>query len=132
VSALSLSESVPDCMILKRKLASDDAELDEEEDWKVRESVVCSSVAFDISEASSEGDMVDVDGAWGVSGSTAVYHCEIGWKTKCNLGLNDTFIGSCNLGASSIGGSDCFATDTLGAFFCFLPDLGNSSVSFRS
>ena len=60
MSALSLSESVPDWMILKRKLASDDVEFDEEEDWKVEMSAVCSSVAFNVKEASCEGDIVGV------------------------------------------------------------------------
>lgn len=46
VSALSLSDRVPDWIILVRKLASDEDELEEEEDWNVRMSVSCSSAAL--------------------------------------------------------------------------------------
>ena len=110
MSALSLSESVPDCIILKRKLASDDAELDEEEVWKARMSVACSSVAFEVNEESSEGDIV-TDGARDVSGGITVYHCEVGWKTKCDLGLSDNFAGSWTMGMSSIDSSDFLKGD---------------------
>lgn len=58
-----------------------------------------------------------------------MYHCEVGWKTKCDLGLSDIFVGSCTLGASSIGSSIFCGADAFckGGFFCFLPDLGDCS-----
>lgn len=52
VSALSLSDSVPDWIILDRKLASDEDEFEDDEVWKVWTSVSCNSDDLNVSEAS--------------------------------------------------------------------------------
>lgn len=63
-----------------------------------------------------------------------MYHCEVGWKTKCDLGLSDTFVGGCNLGTSPIGGSDLLGSDIFceALFFCFLPDTEDFSGTCMS
>ena len=38
--------------------------------------------------------IVDVEVRVGLRGGITVYHCDMGWKIKWDLGLNDIFVGS--------------------------------------
>ena len=105
VSALSLSDNVPDWIILARKLASDEDELDEEEVWNVRMSASCSSVALVVCVDSWVGfirGMVLPDAVFGVgNGGRALCHCGVGWNTKWDFELRDTFVGNWTFGFES-------------------------------
>ena len=95
-------------MILARKLASDEDELDEEEVWNVRMSASCNSAALVVCADSWVGfirGMVLPDAPVGVvKDGRALYHCAIGWNTKWDFELKDTFVGNWTVGFASSAG----------------------------
>lgn len=136
VSALSLSESVPDWIIFERKLASDEDELKDEEVWKVWVSVSCSVEAFVVREARSVGDNAGgVDDDDGESGGIDECHSALGWQMKRDFGLSDTLVGSWTFGGSIEGsgsagaGSGPFGKRGPFSFFDFCGFFGSSVVS---
>jgi len=91
---------------LARKLASDDDELDDDGVWNVRMSASCSSAALVVNVDSWMGficgkALLDAAFAVGKGERGELYHCEVGWNTKRDFGLNDTVVGSWTLGVES-------------------------------
>ena len=88
-----------------RKLASDEDELEEEEVWNVRMSASCSSAALVACVDSWVGfirGMVLPDAAVGEgNGGRALCHCAVGWNTKWDFELRDTFVGNGTFGFES-------------------------------
>ena len=79
---------------MEGKLASDEDEFAVEDVWKVLISFWCSSVALVDNDDSWPGEIVGVpDGKDPRAGSAACY-CDVGWKTKRDFGLRETWVGS--------------------------------------
>jgi len=102
---LSLSDRVPDCIILERKLASDEDEFAVQDVWKVLISLSCSSVALVDNDDSWPDDIVSVPDGKAPRAGSAACHCDVGWKTKRDFGLRETWVG-------------CFTFDSEADVFC--------------
>lgn len=111
VRALSLSDRVPEWMILERKLASD--VWVEEETWNASISRSCSDAARAVNWLSSAPEAREDEG---IGASSQVYHCGNGCKVKVVLELSDIFFGISTLGAGVGSGGVSSGLDS----FCFL------------
>jgi len=105
---------------LERKLASDEDEFAVEDVWKVLMSLSCSSVALVDNDDSWPGDIVGVPDGKAPRAGSAACHCDVGWKTKRDFGLRETWVGNFTFDseASAIGADvfcdPCFPFLTLG------------------
>lgn len=117
VKALSLSESVPDWIILDRKFASDADELDDEDVWKVWISVACRLEARVMSEASCVALTAGKDAEAAPNGGADRYQCEAGEIMNLDLGSRVTFEGSWTLGSSTAAGTSAGASNLDASFF---------------
>ena len=76
------------------ELASDKDEFAVKDVWKVLISVLCSSVALVDNDDRWPGDIVGAPDGKAPRAGSAACHCNVGWKTKHDFRLRETWVGS--------------------------------------